>query len=154
MKIKMNHIKNYKKKSILNYKDGIYMSEKRPAIIILIGYIGVLGALLSMVSLLPKFLQPFGSHFTVILLPIFSNDIVQVLLTIILLISSYGYLKLKIWGYWLMVINIIFFLVVNIISFQQSDQLFLCQNLITTVIELVFIVPTRRYFVKKEKLIQ
>ncbi len=53
-----------------------------------------------------------------------------------------------------MVINSIFFLVVNIILFQQSDQLFLYQNLITTVIELVFIVPTRKYFVKKEKLIQ
>lgn len=130
------------------------MSEKKPGIIILIGYLGFLGAFLSIVSLFEKFLERFGFHFTVITLPIFSNDIVQVLLTIILLITSYGYLKLKIWGYWLMVINSIFFLVVNIILFQQSDQLFLYQNLITTVIELVFIVPTRKYFVKKEKLIQ
>ncbi len=72
------------------------MSEKKPGIIILIGYLGFLGAFLSIVSLFEKFLERFGFHFTVITLPIFSNDIVQVLLTIILLITSYGYLKLKI----------------------------------------------------------
>jgi hypothetical protein len=66
---------------------------------------------------------------------------------IILLIISYGYLKLKIWGYWLMIINSIFFLVVYIAFYQQSGQPFYCQNAIIAFIELVFIVPTRKYFV-------
>ena len=123
------------------------MSKERPGIVTFIGYICILSAFLSILSLFPKFLKQFGFHVAVIPLPIFSDGIMQLLPPIILLIISYGYLKLKIWGYWLMIINSIFFLVIYIVFYQQSGQLFHCQNAIITFIELVFIVPTRRYFV-------
>ncbi|WDU83058.1 hypothetical protein [Caloramator sp. Dgby_cultured_2] len=53
-------------------------------------------------ALIPGFLERF--NFTVIQLPIFINSITRALLSLILLIASYGFLKLKRWGYWLMII--------------------------------------------------
>jgi hypothetical protein len=124
------------------------MNKNRPFIITLIGYISFLGALLSIViSLFPSFSERFG--ISIIPLPLFSAGIMQVLLPLILLIASYGFLKLKRWGYWLMIIYSMFYLVVYIIWCQQNNQLFPSQNLVMTFIELVFILPTRKYFGKK-----
>ncbi|MGH4121415.1 MAG: hypothetical protein ACREV6_00455 [Clostridium sp.] len=124
------------------------MNKNRPFIITLIGDISFLGALLSIViSLFPSFSERFG--ISIIPLPLFSAGIMQVLLPIILLIASYGFLRLKRWGYWLMIIYSIFYLVVYIIWCQQNKQLFLSQNVIMTFIELVFILSTRKYFSKK-----
>jgi peptidoglycan/LPS O-acetylase OafA/YrhL len=118
------------------------MNEKRPLIITFIGYTYVLGALVSILSLFPKFLERFGVY--VVQLPIPSESI---MIPIILLIS-YGYLRLKRWGYWLMVIYNIFFLVVCIIIYQQSEQLFPFQKAMVTFIALVFILSTKKYFGK------
>lgn len=130
------------------------MNKNRPFIITLIGYISFLGALLSIViSLFPNFLKFSNtsqqSGFHVIPLPFFSHGITQILLPIILLIASYGFLKLKTWGYWLMIIHIMFFLIVYIIWCKQNNQLFLSQNFMMTFIELAFILPTRKYFGKR-----
>lgn len=119
------------------------MSEKRPLIVTFIGYIYILGALLSILSLFPKFLERFGVY--VIQLPILSESI---MIPIIFLIS-YGYLRLKRWGYWLMIIYNIFFLVVCIIAYQQNRQLFPFQKAMVTFIALVVIVSTKKYFGKK-----
>lgn len=122
------------------------MNEKRPFIITLIGDISFLGALLSLISsLFPNFLSQFGLH--TVPLPIFSDTIIQVLLPLILIIASYGFLKLKIWGYWLLIIYDLFFLISNIIFYHQNKQLF--QNVALIFIELVFILPTLKYFIKK-----
>ncbi|MCY6354803.1 hypothetical protein [Clostridium sp. ZS2-4] len=124
------------------------MSEKRPLIITFIGDINVLIALLStllsIASLFPGFLELLG--FSTIPLPIFSYDIMQLLLSIILLIASYGFLKLKRWGYWTMITYSIFFLLVYIIWCLQNKQLFLSTNFMLTFIELIFILPTKKYF--------
>lgn len=122
------------------------MKERRPLIITFIGYTYILGASVSILSLFPKLLERFGVY--VIELPILSNSIMQVLMPIILLIISYGYLRLKRWGYWLMIIDNIFFLVVYIIIYQQSKELFPFQKAIITFIALVFIFPTKKYFGK------
>ncbi|MBU3144693.1 hypothetical protein [Clostridium sp. CF012] len=124
------------------------MNKNRPFIITFIGDISFLGALLSiLIVLLPNFSERFG--FYVIPLPIFSEGITQILLPIILLIASYGFLRLKRWGYCLMIIYTMFILIVSIIWCLQNKQLFFSQNIIMTFIQLIFIVPTRKYFSKK-----
>ena len=115
------------------------MNKNRPFIITLIGDISFFGALLSIViSLFPDFFKFSNSSqqsgFHVIPLPFFSHGITQILLPIILLIAAYGFLRLKRWGYWLMIIYTMFFLIVSIIWCQQDRQLFLSQNIIITFI--------------------
>lgn len=127
------------------------MSENRPFIITFIGDLNFLGALLSiMVFLFPSFFEEFGLYN----IPVsnFSEYIMKILPAIILLISSYGYLKLKKWGYWLMVMYNMFFLILNIISIIQNKQLLASHNIITIFIQLIFILPTRKYFSKESSL--
>lgn len=122
------------------------MSEKRPFIVTLIGDLSFLGALLSLISsLFPSFLKQFGLY--VMPLPIFSDATTQVLLPLILLIAAYGFLKLKIWGYCLMILYNVFILTINIIWYCQTKHIL--QNVILIFIELVFIFPTLKYFSKK-----
>ncbi|MBW9159470.1 hypothetical protein [Clostridium tagluense] len=123
------------------------MSKKRPVIIEFIGGIAFLGALVSIVIVLfPNFSKQLG--FDAIPVSNFSVGIMQVVLPIILLIASYGFLRLKIWGYWLMVIYSMFFLIVFIIGLIQNKPLFASQNFIGTFITLMFLLPTKRYFNK------
>lgn len=124
------------------------MNKKRPLLITFIGDISFLLSLLSIiVGLFPHFLTQIG--FYIIPLPAFPGSIIMILLPIILLIASVGFLRLKRWGYWLMVIYNIFFLALNIILWQQNIQLFLPQNFLITIIELIFIIPTKKYFDKE-----
>ncbi len=130
------------------------MNKNRPFIITLIGDISFLGALLSIViALFPNFLKFSNSTqqsgIYLIPIPFFSQGITQILLPIILLIASYGFLKLKTWGYLLMIMYTIFFLIVSIIWSLQNKQLFFSQNIIETFIQLIFILPTGKYFYKK-----
>lgn len=119
------------------------MSEKRPFIVTFIGDINVLFASLSIASLFPGFIESFG--FSTIPSPFFSNTIIPILLSIILLIVAYGFLKLKRWGYWLMITYNIFFLAVYIWSIKNK-QTYISTNIMMTVIELIFVLPTKKYF--------
>lgn len=124
------------------------MSEKRPLIVTFIGDINVLfvslSIILSIASLFPGFLENRGFS-TISSSSFFSNAIVQLLLSIILLIAAYGFLKLKKWGYWLMITYDIFFLAVYIWSIK-SKQTYISTNIMMTVIELIFVLPTKKYF--------
>ncbi|MCY6485445.1 hypothetical protein OW763_14015 [Clostridium aestuarii] len=125
------------------------MSKNRPFIITFIGDISFLSALLSILLSIASLLSPGfleRHNFSTIPLPIFSHHIMQILLYIILLIASYGFLKLKIWGYWLMITYNTFFLLVNIIWGLQNKQPFISTNVMMTFIELIFILPTKKYF--------
>lgn len=123
------------------------MNEKRPLIITFIGDISILIALLSILTfILPNYFEKLGFHINP--LPVFSDGIMNILMPIVLLIASYGYLKLKRWGYWLLVIYNVFFLLVNITYWSQNKQMFISMGFISTVLELIFIIPTRKYFIK------
>lgn len=126
---------------LINYLRSIAMNKNRPLIITFFGYISLLAALLGIVALIPGFLERF--NFTVIQLPIFINSITRALLSLILLIASYGFLKLKRWGYWLMIIYD-FFLVAYIAFYNK--HLIASTNVIITIIQLIFILPTKKYF--------
>ena len=124
------------------------MNEKRPYIVTFIGDIFLLSAILSLIIVIfPDFIAKLGFHMMPI--PIFSVRIMSILLPTIALIASCGYLRLKKWGYWLIVIYCVFFLVVNIIWCLISKQLYLSLNFIFILIELIFIIPTKNYFDKK-----
>ena len=124
------------------------MNKKRPYIVTFIGDIFLLSAILSLIIVIfPDFIAKLGFHMMPI--PIFSVRIMSILLPTIALIASYGYLRLKKWGYWLIVIYCVFFLVVNIIWCLISRQLYLSMNFIFILIELIFIIPTKNYFDKK-----
>ena len=120
------------------------MSEERPFIVTFIGDCAFLGALLSIISLFPNFSERFGIEFRI--LPVIPDGILRALIPIALLIISYGYLKLKRWGYWLMVAINIFFLVAFVIFSLQNEQQFFYQSIILEIISLIFILPTGKYF--------
>ncbi len=120
------------------------MNEKRPLIVTFIADISFLGAVLSiLIMLFPELFARFGFHVSP--LPIFSESIMMVLLPVVLLIAALGFLKLKAWGYWLLVAYNVSYLAVSIIWGIQNEHLFS----ITTFFELLFIIPTKRYFDKK-----
>lgn len=116
------------------------MSKDRPFIITFIGDGCILVAFLLILSLFPdyKLVEPLPNYLKV---PILSDYIMTVLISIIILITSYGYLRLKRWSYWLMVSVNLYFLVGWIISYKQIP--------IIVIIELAFSLPTIKYFGKK-----
>jgi hypothetical protein len=121
------------------------MTKNRPLIITYLGYLSILSALL---SIIPIFTKNYG-YFTSPL-PYFP-EIISILLSILLLIASIGFLRLKKWGYWLLVSYNAFFLIVYIIwSIQiwsiQNEMVTLFTYLMTKVISLIFIIPTMNYF--------
>lgn len=120
------------------------MNKESSLIITFIGDVNFLIVLVSIASLFPGFLERFGFYSTQ--LTIFPYAMMQVLLAIILLIATYGFVKLKTWGYWLMVTYNVFFLLVFIISLIQNKYLINSTNVIITFIELMFVLPTKRYF--------
>lgn len=107
----------------------------------------ILSAILLAISLFSNFIKPFGAYSG--LLPSLSEGIMRALTSIILLIISYGYLKLKSWGYWLMITGNIAFLVIPIVSSQLSKQQFPYVGIIMVIINLIFILPTKKYFDKE-----
>ena len=112
------------------------MSKDRPFIITLIGDGCILSAILSILSLFKEFteIEPLPNYLNIPL----SNYILQILIAIIFLIVSYGYLRIKRWGYWLILGINLYFLVGWIISYKQIP--------ILIIIELIFILPTIKYF--------
>lgn len=128
------------------------MRENRPLIITFIGDGCVFSAFLLILSLFPNITERIGIYSpplpTFLKIPFLSEVIMEVIISLILLIISYGYLRLKRWGYWLMVSFNVYFLVGCIISFQQSGQQSFYQNPIAIIIGLIFILPTIKYFDK------
>ena len=121
------------------------MREKGPTIILLIGYLYVFKAIILIV---PKFMQRFGIFPAPLSFTIISESMTRVLFAIILLTMAYGYLKLKIWGFWLMityfVTSLIIFYFQLIIKHQITNE-----NVIALVLFLIYTFQNRQYFGKK-----
>jgi hypothetical protein len=111
------------------------MSKDRPFIITFIGDGYILSAFLTILTLFTD-IKPLPNYLNIPL----SNDKLQILIAIIHLIASYGYLKLKRWGYWLVVSVELYYLVGWFISKQIP---------IINIIGLIYILPTIKYFVEK-----
>lgn len=127
------------------------MNENRPFMVTIIGDGCILCAFLLIVSLF-HFWDRFGiivKSAAYMKVPFIPEDIVTLLYAIFLLIIAYGYLKLKRWGYWLMVSMNLFFIVVWLITFLHDKNQVLAQYP-SSIIALIFIIPTIRYFGKKK----
>ncbi|WP_026887171.1 hypothetical protein [Clostridium beijerinckii] len=113
------------------------MNEKRPYMVTFIGDGYIISAFLLTLSLFTDYVEPLPNYLRVPL----SDMILNALIIIILLIACYGYLKLKRWGYWLIVSVELYYLLGWIISYKQVP--------IITIIGLIFILPTIKYFGEK-----
>lgn len=126
------------------------MRIKRPALVTVIGDLNILCAFLIIASFFqaPKFIEQFGFSF----IPIYSisDGIIRILEVISLLIISYGFLRLKKWGYWLMIAYNLFFLVISIISILSHNKQF-ATYFIQSLLGLIITFPSKRYFVKKNQ---
>ena len=89
------------------------MKGKRPVLVSYIVDLNFLSVLLLIISLFPKFTKQFG---IITATSTFYNVTIKILVILILLTISYGLLRLKRWGYWLMITYNMFFLVVSIFS--------------------------------------
>ncbi|MFD3157353.1 hypothetical protein ACFIJ5_10900 [Haloimpatiens sp. FM7330] len=121
------------------------MSEKRPLGITLIGYFYILGVTVLIITLFTNTRAQFGiaARFGV---PNVPENIMRVVVSIITLIMVYGYLKLKKWGYWLMLIDSTYFLIVSIFLSQQYKQQPFYGNVIWSIIVLTYTLSKRKYF--------
>lgn len=131
---------------VLRFSARESVSSERPMIVTFIGDMNILGAVFLIISLFPSFMNKLGIYFEVY--PIYSDRIVRILFSIVLLIISYGYLKLKAWGYRMMVISNILSLAVAIFLYQKGQHMY-SASLIPTFFSLIFILPTKEYFMKK-----
>ncbi|WP_258210067.1 hypothetical protein [Paenibacillus radicibacter] len=83
-------------------------------------------------------------------LPHFSEQFFRILLAIGSLILIYGYLRLKKWGFWLMIIySSGFGLISYNLLFSQNQQPFI-GNFIWSVIVLIYTVFVRKFFFRIE----
>jgi hypothetical protein len=134
---------------MLESKEKGKLNQKRPLIVTFIGDVSVLCASLSVLAVLlaalfPEFLKQIG--ISVIWTSSFSKGFMRLLLSIFFLTASFGFLRLKKWGYWLLISCNIFFLVEGIVCVLQNKQ---APNIIITFILLLFIIPTKGYFDQK-----
>lgn len=121
------------------------MHNKRPLAITLIGYFYIFSSIILIITLFTNANDEFGIAVR-FGLPNFPENIMRALIAIISLILAYGFLKLKRWGYWFMIIYTSYFLVVSInLSNQYNKQPFY-GNVIWSVIVLAYTLMKRKCF--------
>lgn len=129
------------------------MNLKRPILLTFIGDLNLLGAFLIIISLfpLPKFIEQLG----IIVIPIYDlfDATIRMLNVLVMLIISYGYFRIKKWGYGLMIIYNLFFLVLSMIfiAFKIKNS-YNTQGIIQSLIGLIITFPSKRYFIKENNI--
>lgn len=84
---------------------------KRPIGITLVGYFYIIGSIILILTLGLKQDIGFNIRFGVPFLP---EIVVRIFVALFSIIMAYGYLNLKKWGYWTMIIYSIIFLIISI----------------------------------------
>lgn len=128
------------------------MKLKRPILLIFIGDLNLLGAFLIIISLfsLPKFIEQFG----VFVIPISDllDVIIRILSVLVMLIISYGYFRIRKWGYGLMITYNLFFLVLSMIFIAfKIKNFYNTQGIIQSLMGLIITFPSKRYFIKESE---
>jgi len=125
------------------------MKQKRPVLVSFITDLNFLNVLLIIDSLFHMNTNQFG---IITPAPTFFNVTTKVLVILILLTVSYGLLRLKRWGYWLMITYNIFFLVISIIFLLKlTKQSFYNPGFIISILGLTLTLSAKRYFIKENK---
>jgi len=107
----------------------------------------------SILSFFPSFAEGFGISF--ISNQTFFDYVIKVFVIIILFIISYGFSKLKRWGYYLMLTYNLFFLALGIILvIVRNNYSFYTPGYIPSLLGFLLTLRAKRYFPKKEELSQ
>ncbi|EPR14274.1 hypothetical protein [Ruminiclostridium papyrosolvens] len=123
------------------------MNEKRPIIITIIADLIILAAMFSIgATIFPGYFEKLGFHMNS--MPIFSNSVMNILLSLVLTTAAVGLLLLKKWGYRLMIIYNIFFMLINVIWCLQNGKVPLNSGIIFSFIILADIIPYRKCFMQ------
>ena len=121
--------------------------KERPMLVTFISDLNFLNVFLLIISFFPEFTKRFGIITTT---PTFFINSIKVLVILILLIISYGLLKLKNWGYWLMIAYNMFFLLTSILAaLKVTGQSFYNLGYIPSILGLILTFPAKRYFIKE-----
>lgn len=128
------------------------MKLKRPMLVTFIGDLNLLGAFLIILPFFPvsKFIEQFG----VFVIPIVDllDATIRILSVVAMLIISYGYFRLKKWGYGLMITYNLFFLVLAMIFIAlKIKNPYTTQGIIESLIRLIITFPSKRYFIKENE---
>jgi hypothetical protein len=123
------------------------MSKNRPNIITLLGDYNILIAGLLIISLFPI---SKGFEITVQLpglsIPNVKEEVTRMLFALLLMGIAYGYLKLKKWGYWLLISKNLVLIVAWLIYNAQHQRYLFASFPILFFVELIYAVPTFGYF--------
>jgi hypothetical protein len=126
------------------------MRVKNPTLVTVIGDLNILSVFFIIASFFPtpKFIEQFGFSF----IPIhsISEGIIRILKVVSLLIITYGFLRLRKWGYWLMITYNLFFLVVSIVSILSHNKQF-ASFFIPSLLALNITFPSKRYFIEEKQ---
>lgn len=96
----------------------------------------------------PKCIEQFG--FSSIPISNILDGVIRILSVISLLVISYGFFKLKKYGYYLMIYYNMFFLALSMYCMVTNDkQLNLGAEFIPSLIALIITYPSKRYFIKE-----
>lgn len=125
------------------------MKSKRPLLVTFIGDLLFITAFFGLLSFLPtpSFLEQFGFSF----IPIhnFYDFIIRLLEVIILFTISYGFFKVKRWGYYSMICYNLFLLSLSIlltVTHTKISEGSLAYNFIPSLLLLFLTYPSKRYF--------
>ncbi len=104
------------------------MKNKRPVLVTFIADLNILNCILLLICLFPD----FAKHLRIIARnPDLIDSVISILMIIVLSVTTYGLLKLRKWGYWLMVAYNMFFLIISILLVLRIIELeHIYQNLI------------------------
>jgi uncharacterized membrane protein YozB (DUF420 family) len=128
------------------------MEAKRPILVTFIGDLALLNAFLGIVALLPikEFIEQFGIYIN----PRYNflDGIISILCVISLLTISYGYFKIKRWGYWALLTYNLFFLTFSLIFIlTENKNLYNTPSIIASLLGLMLTFSSKRYFIKENE---
>lgn len=129
----------YEKDEIL----GVVIEMKRPIGISFIGYFYIFGAIVLILTLGIRQGIDINVRFGVPFLP---EIAVRIFVAIFSIIMAYGYLNLKKWGYWAMIIYTIIFLVISINQVNIYHSQPFIGNIISSIIVLFYTFIKRHVF--------
>lgn len=125
------------------------MEMKRPFGITLIGYFYIFGAILLLLTLGVKQEIGINIRFGV---PNIPDTVVRIFIIAVSFIIAYGYLNLKKWGYFSMIIYSILFLIISLNQVIVYNSQPFIGNAIFSLIVLIYTVIKRNYFHNKEQI--
>lgn len=120
------------------------MKQERPLLVTYITDLNIINIVLLIVSLFPKLTKKVG---IITVSPTVSNVIPRVVIILILLVATYGLLRLKKWGYWLMLAFNTISLIISLVSLMKGNYNVL--NIIIPILGISLTLSAKQYFIKE-----